>query len=562
MNRKIVLGVFFVLAIFTSATLINFVSAEKAGNNSLSNGDEDFQFRVSTTIVISQVYGGGGGSTGTYLNDYVELFNISGSPQSLNGLALQYGSATGNFGSSATNIFALPDVTLQPGQHYLVQLGSAGTAGAALPVTPDAITTNINAAAGSGKIALTNTATGLGCGATATPCTLPNASIIDVVSYGASNNGEGGTTVNNGTALTSTQGAVRNNNGCTDTDNNNNDFTVVTAPVPRNQASAATPCGGGGTPTPTPTATPTATPTVTPTPTSRDANVDFSGDNKSDYVVTRNVSGGKVWYISVNGTGAFSGVQFGLSSDIEVPEDYDGDNKDDIAVYRAGSPSAFYIMQSQTNTFRSVQFGQTGDDPRVVADYDGDNKADVAVYRKNASSPNFFYYLSSVSGSLVSTQWGGGSTARPYVGDFDGDNKADFCVNIDNGSGGGTFAILKSSGGNEFITFGLTSDTLAPGDYDGDGKTDLTVVRNQSDQLVWYTLTRANVFSGNAFGITGDLPTPGDYDGDGKQDISVWRSSSTPGATSFYVRNSGNGGFQAFQFGVPNDYPAANWLVK
>lgn len=41
--------------------------------------------------------------------------------------------------------------------------------------------------------------------------------------------------------------------------------------------------GGGGTPTPT----------ITPTPIPRDANVDFSGDNKSDYVVTRNVSGGK-----------------------------------------------------------------------------------------------------------------------------------------------------------------------------------------------------------------------------------------------------------------------------
>src|SRR6187551_3056974 len=34
------------------------------------NGSENL---VSTTIVISQAYGGGGGTTGTYMNDYVEL---------------------------------------------------------------------------------------------------------------------------------------------------------------------------------------------------------------------------------------------------------------------------------------------------------------------------------------------------------------------------------------------------------------------------------------------------------------------------------------------------------
>ena len=52
---------------------------------------------VSTTLVLSQVDGGGGGSSGTYLFDYVEIKNISTTPQSLNTLSLYYGSATGNF---------------------------------------------------------------------------------------------------------------------------------------------------------------------------------------------------------------------------------------------------------------------------------------------------------------------------------------------------------------------------------------------------------------------------------------------------------------------------------
>jgi hypothetical protein len=160
-------------------------------------------------------------------------------------MSIQYGSSTGNFGASTANIYAFPAGTNIPaGGYLLIQLGTTGTGGSAFPVTPDLVTTNLSMAAGSGKVALVNQTTALGCGATATPCTLSNPVFIDVVSYGASNNGEGGTTVNNGVALTATQGCVRKNNGCTDTDNNNNDFDVVTAPVPRNSSSPVFSCTG------------------------------------------------------------------------------------------------------------------------------------------------------------------------------------------------------------------------------------------------------------------------------------------------------------------------------
>lgn len=234
--------------------------------------------QVSTTVVISQVGSGGGGS-GTYIFDYVELKNVSGTTQSLNGLSLYYGSATGNFASATSNAFALPNVTLNPGQYYLVQLGNAGGSGSAFPVTPDATTTNINLSGTSGKVALVSTLAQNVCGAAATPCsTVQLAQIVDWVAYGAAGNGtagngEGGTSVNNGVAINSTQGSVRKTLGCTDTDNNNADFDVVTNPVPRNTGSTINICTGGPTPTPSPspsgspTPTPTATPTPSPTPT-------------------------------------------------------------------------------------------------------------------------------------------------------------------------------------------------------------------------------------------------------------------------------------------------------
>ncbi|MFM8710383.1 MAG: T9SS type A sorting domain-containing protein, partial [Sphingomonadales bacterium] len=195
----------------------------------------------STTLVISQVYGGGGATTGsaTYQFDYIELYNRSSTSQSLNGLSLVYGSATGLFASSSSNAFALPNVSIPSGGYYLIQCGGAGTVGSTFPVTSDATTpgSNMSLSSTNGKVALVVTAsfTTNSCGGTLTPCTLPSPAIIDLVSYGGSStNAEGGAPVGN---LSTIAGAVRKSNGQQDTDNNLNDFNVVTAPVPRNSGS-------------------------------------------------------------------------------------------------------------------------------------------------------------------------------------------------------------------------------------------------------------------------------------------------------------------------------------
>jgi len=547
MKRKFALGILSILMVITGAFFINSVSAEKLGK-----GDNSSQL-LSTTIVISHAYGGGGGSTGTYLNDYVELKNISNTTQSLNGLSLMYGSATGQFGSSAGNIFALPNVTLNPGQYYLVQLGAAGSAGAALPVTPDAVTTNLSMGGASGKVALTNGLAPNSCGATATPCTLPNAAIIDVVSYGVSNNAEGGAPTNGGAALTSTQGNVRKANGCTETDNNNADFDIITAPVPRNTATTAAPCGGPVAPT--------------------QNHVDFNGDGKTDFAVVRNTGGGAngqiTWFINLTGTGTTYASAWGLSGDFFVPEDYDGDNKTDIAIYRAGAPTvaAFYILQSNGNTVRIETFGQTGDEPRVVGDYDGDGKADVAVYRSGANSgdPSTWFFrgsLNNPSGNVTYVPWGLNGDF-PAPGDYDGDGKRDFVIQRNNGGGQAKFWMFQTTAGINQVVFGTPTDVIVPGDYDGDGKTDLAVVRGSAGQLNWYVRpSTTGVISGCVTTIfcasTTDFFTQGDYDGDDKTDIAIWRPSATGGASAFWVLGSTVGAFSV-PFGQNGDYPVANY---
>ena len=110
---------------------------------------------VSTTVVISQVYGGGGNSGATLKNDFVELFNRGATTVSLNGWSIQYASSAGTTWA-VTN---LTNVSLAPGQYYLVQ-EAQGTGGTVNLPTPDA-TGTIAMAAGAGKVALVSGTTAL-----------------------------------------------------------------------------------------------------------------------------------------------------------------------------------------------------------------------------------------------------------------------------------------------------------------------------------------------------------------------------------------------------------------
>src|SRR5262245_21535867 len=137
---------------------------------------------VLPDIIISQVYGGGGNSGAPFRNDFVELFNRGTTTVSLAGWSLQYASATGT-GTFDGNPIALLSGALAPGQYYLIQLGSGGPNGVALPAYDATASTNMSGTAG--KVVLVNTTTGLACNGASTPCSsAPLAQIVDFVGYG------------------------------------------------------------------------------------------------------------------------------------------------------------------------------------------------------------------------------------------------------------------------------------------------------------------------------------------------------------------------------------------
>ena len=104
----------------------------------------------TSPVVINEAYLSGGSTGAAYKNKFVELYNTSDAPVSLDGWSVQYRSGTGT--AAPTGVAALSGSIPAKG-HYLVQGGSNGTNGAALPA-PDLVAGALNFSGSNGTIIL------------------------------------------------------------------------------------------------------------------------------------------------------------------------------------------------------------------------------------------------------------------------------------------------------------------------------------------------------------------------------------------------------------------------
>jgi RHS repeat-associated protein len=185
------------------------------------------QPQPSSSVVISQIYGGGGNTGATFKNDFIELFNRGTTTVDLTGWSVQYAAP----GSATWQATALSG-SLAPGQYYLVQEAQGAGGTVSLP-TPNA-TGNVEMNATAGKVALVNNSTTL-----SGTSPLSASGLVDFVGYGSS----AGSFEGSGPAPApgNTTAAVRASQGCIETDNNATDFDSGTT-NPRNTATATQTC--------------------------------------------------------------------------------------------------------------------------------------------------------------------------------------------------------------------------------------------------------------------------------------------------------------------------------
>ena len=162
----------------------------------------------------------------------------------------------------------------------------------------------------------------------------------------------------------------------------------------------------------------------------------------------------------------------------------------------------------------------------------------------------------------------GATPASPAALDYNGDGRTDYTVvrNTGGGSGGQVtwFINLNGTGSTQGIQWGISTDFFVAGDFDGDGKTDVTIYRpNANPTLSNFYILQSSDSTVNIqnFGLTGDDPTiVDDYDGDGKTDVSVYRGGASAGQPSFWfyrgTLNNPSGNITYVRWGQNGDFPA------
>ncbi len=143
-----------------------------------------------------------------------------------------------------------------------------------------------------------------------------------------------------------------------------------------------------------------------------------------------------------------------------------------------------------------------------------------------------------------------GTQTRRVVNDFDGDGKTDLSVFRPSDA---TWYIMQSStGAMRAEQWGLGTDRIVPADYDGDGKTDIAVFRPSNGSWYIYQST-TNSLRAVQWGVSDDVVAPADFDGDGKTDVAVWRASTG----TWYITESRTSQTRTVNWGAPGDKPVA-----
>jgi hypothetical protein len=244
------------------------------------------------------------------------------------------------------------------------------------------------------------------------------------------------------------------------------------------------------------------------------ATADLSGDGKLDLAVT-NFHSNDVTIFLGNGLGGFSQaagspVAVGTSPGSVAIGDLNGDAKADVAVANSASNNVTILLGNGAGGFSPAGGSPVavGNIPFsvVAADLNRDGSLDLAVANDAANAHSVTILLGNGTGAFtqaVGSPVGAGTNPESLaVGDLNGDGAPDLAVA---NAGSGNVTVLLGNGAGRFaqpagspFSSGSVSRSVAIGDLSGDGRLDLAVANNGSNNVTVLLNTTTSAPDGTA----------------------------------------------------------------
>ncbi len=268
---------------------------------------------------------------------------------------------------------------------------------------------------------------------------------------------------------------------------------------------------------------------------------------------------------------------------------------DELGAYRASDGSWSLQSDPTSDTFTATdQVFYSFSPPNVIGvagDWTGSGVSEIGDF--NPTTGVWQLDLND-NGVLVPTDTFtfGQAGDIPVVGDWNGDGKTDLGVfrAAPDGSGDGEFILDTNENhimgaGDATFTFGLATDRVVIGDWNGAGKDEVGVFRDAAtyiaadagDAVFSLDYDDSHTFDANSqvfvFGLITDGLIVGDWNGQGKTDLGVYRDGSSvpvgnalyaPGTALFSLDTLGNHQFgpgdAVFLYGLTSDqFVSGHW---
>jgi hypothetical protein len=164
--------------------------------------------------------------------------------------------------------------------------------------------------------------------------------------------------------------------------------------------------------------------------------------------------------------------------------DLNGDGHIDLVTANAGSNNISVLLGNSNGTFGVAQTYATGVGPAAVAvgDFNGDGKLDIVTANEGDNTVSVLLGNGDGTFQAAKSYAVGSQPVSVAVGDFDGKldivtaNQGENSVSLLPGNGDGTFGAARTA-----ASFNSPAESLAVGDFNGDGKLDLAVATRGTD---------------------------------------------------------------------------------